>query len=46
MSRIRIAPIVEGHGETEAIRPLLRRIWTELLGGEYADILKPIRRPR
>lgn len=46
MSGLRVAPIVEGHGEVEAVRPLLTRIWTELLGGEYIDVLRPIRHPR
>ena len=46
MSRIRIAPIVEGHGEVQCIRILLQRIWTELLKGEYADVVQPIRRPK
>lgn len=46
MSRLHVAPIVEGHGEVEAIRILLSRIWTELLGGEYIDVIRPIRFPR
>lgn len=46
MSRITIAPIVEGHGDRGAIRILLQRVWTEVLGGEYAEILQPIRHPR
>lgn len=46
MSRLRIAPIVEGHGEVHAIRLLLDRVWRELLGGEYAETLKPVRCPR
>jgi len=46
MSRLRVAPIVEGHGEVSAVRILLQRVWTELLGGQYADVLQPIRRPR
>ena len=46
MSRLRIVPIVEGHGEQEAVRTLLTRIWTELLGGEYLEVLRPIRQPR
>lgn len=46
MSRLRVAPIVEGHGEVNAIRGLLRRIWTELLDGEYVEVIRPIRRPR
>jgi hypothetical protein len=46
LSRLRIAPIVEGHGEDHAIRILLYRIWTELLSGEYVEVLKPIRGSR
>lgn len=41
-----MAPIVEGHGEELAIRILLQRLWTELLGGEYIEVLRPIRSPR
>jgi hypothetical protein len=44
--RLRIAPIVEGHGEQYAIRTLLTRVWTELLGGEFLDVLRPIRGKR
>ena len=32
MSRLRVAPIVEGHGESYCIRILLERVWGELLG--------------
>lgn len=46
MSRIRVAPIVEGRGEYNAVRTLLQRIWIELLGGEYIDVIRPIRHPR
>lgn len=46
MSRLRVAPIVEGHGEVAAVRELLRRVWTDLLGGEHIEVLKPIRVPR
>lgn len=46
MSRLRVAPIVEGHGEDNSIRILLQRVWTELLGGEHVEVLKPIRWPR
>lgn len=46
MSRLRVVPIVEGHGEDQAIRTLLQRIWTDLLGGEYLEVLKPIRGKR
>lgn len=47
MSRLVVAPIVEGHGEQQsAIRTLITRTWTELLGGEYVNVLLPIRQPR
>lgn len=46
MSRLRVAPIVEGHGECEAVRTLLQRIWHEMLHGEHIDVLRPIREPR
>jgi hypothetical protein len=46
LSRLRIAPIVEGHGEDSAIRILLERIWYELFRGQYLDVLKPIRSKR
>ena len=41
MSRLRVAVIVEGDGEVQAIRTLLWRIWTELLDGEYLEIPSP-----
>ncbi len=41
MSRLRVFPIVEGDGDASATPILLRRIWTELLGGEYLEVLKP-----
>lgn len=41
-----MVPIVEGHGEDLAIRILLQRLWTELLGGEHIEVLKPIRSHR
>lgn len=46
MSRIRIAPIVEGHGECSCIRTLLDRVWREACGGAYTEVLQPVRRPR
>lgn len=46
MSRLLIAPIVEGHGECESIRELLRRVWCELCGGEHVEVLRPIRQKR
>lgn len=46
MSFLRVVPIVEGHGDYQAIRTLLHRIWTELLGGKHVDVVCPIRQPR
>lgn len=46
MARLRIAPIVEGHGEIEAVGILLRRLVAHLCFGRTAEILKPIRVPR
>lgn len=46
MSLLRVAPIVEGHGEVQCIRTLLQRIWMELLGGGHLEVLQPIRQPR
>lgn len=46
MTRLRVAPIVEGHGEVEAVRILIERTWCEIVGGEYVDVLKPIRQPK
>lgn len=46
MSRLRVAPVVEGHGDERSIRILLQRIWTELLAGEYIEVLTPIRQHR
>ena len=46
MNQLRVAAIVEGHGEYEAVRILLERIWYELLEGEYIDVLRPIRHKR
>lgn len=43
MTRLRSAPIVEGDGEVACIRILLQRIIQESLGGDYPDVLKPIR---
>jgi hypothetical protein len=41
--RLRVAPIVEGHGEFLCVGNLLRRIWYELLGGQFIEVQKPIR---
>jgi len=46
VSSLRIVPIVEGHGEVQALPILLRRVWTELLGGVFTDVLAPIRSHR
>jgi hypothetical protein len=43
---LRVFPVVEGHGEEQAIRLLLTRIWTELLQVPYLEVLKPMRCPR
>ncbi|MGA3171137.1 MAG: DUF4276 family protein [Chthoniobacteraceae bacterium] len=40
-----IQPIVEGHGEVEAVPVLIRRL-AQLMGVHQVDIGKPIRRPR
>lgn len=37
MSRLRVYPIVEGDGDARAVPILLRRIWTEVLGGEHLE---------
>jgi hypothetical protein len=44
MSRLRVAPVVEGEGEYHCVRILLERVWRELLGGEYLEVERPIRR--
>jgi hypothetical protein len=36
---LRVVVIVEGHGEERAIRTLLERIWYELLGGDYIEVI-------
>lgn len=46
MSRLRIAPIVEGHGEDGALRILLQRIASEILGGVHIEVSRPIRGKR
>lgn len=48
MNRLRIGAIVEGHGEVAAVPILLRRIWQEMLGGDFVEVLQPYRisRPR
>ena len=39
MSRLRVAPIVEGDGEVVCVPILPRRIWGEFLGGEYVEVV-------
>ena len=46
MSRLRVVPIVEGHGEYECIRILIERVWRELLGQGFVEVLRPIREKR
>ena len=43
MTSIDVAPIVEGHGEVEAIRTLLTRIAAEFAPACTMNVLKPIR---
>ena len=45
MSRLRVAAIVEGQGELDCIGILLRRIWSDLVGGDYIDV-KSVRQMR
>jgi Domain of unknown function (DUF4276) len=46
MSRLRIVPIVEGHGEVDAVPKLLRRICKEFFGEVFVNVLQPIRGKR
>lgn len=46
MSGLVIAPIVEGHGEVEAVPVLLRRLAEKLLGQPAIEVLRPIRQRR
>ncbi len=41
-----IAPVVEGHGDTQAVPILLRRIFAEILDASHVDVLPPIRIPK
>jgi Domain of unknown function (DUF4276) len=43
---LRIAVIVEGHGEDTAVRSLLQRVWYEHLNGDALDVLRPLRKPQ
>ncbi len=45
MSKLRVVPIVEGHGEYAAIAKLLKRVWKVLLDGDYLEVLETIRHP-
>jgi hypothetical protein len=45
-SKHAIAPIVEGHGEIQAVPILLRRILGELFDEPDVNVLRPIRIPR
>lgn len=37
---LRVVAVVEGHGEEDgAIRALLERVWYELLGGDYIEVI-------
>ena len=46
MSRLTVAPIVEGHGEFASIRILLQRVWYDIVQGEFIEVLQPIRQPK
>lgn len=46
MTRLVVAPIVEGHGEYNSVRMLLDRVWREICGGTQVDVLRPIREKR
>ena len=43
---LRVVPIVEGHGEVDAVRILLQRLWSEFLGRTRIDVERPIRESR
>ncbi len=45
MSRVRIAAVVEGYGEVEAVPVLIRRIASDLDPALLPDVLHPIRVP-
>lgn len=46
MGLIAVIPIVEGHGETQAVPLLVRRVFAELFDYHGVNVLKPIRTPR
>ncbi len=41
---LHVGVIVEGQGEFLSIEKLLRRIWNELLGGDFIKVLPPFRK--
>jgi hypothetical protein len=42
-----VIPIVEGHGEVQAVPLLLRRLWTEIVTSPHPlEVLKPLREKR
>jgi hypothetical protein len=43
---LRVGLIVEGQGEYAAVRTLLERIWYELLGGDFIEVIRPFRQPQ
>jgi hypothetical protein len=43
---VRVGVIVEGQGEYGGIRTVLERIWYEMLGGDFIDVLRPWRWPQ
>jgi hypothetical protein len=46
LSRLVVAPVVEGHGEDNAIRILIQRTWAEIVHGDFVEVLRPIRSSR
>jgi hypothetical protein len=46
MRRLRIIPIVEGHGEDGSLRVLLQRIAHEILGDVHIEVSRPLRGKR
>jgi hypothetical protein len=43
---LKVGLIVEGQGEYAAVRTLLERVWYELLGGDYIEVIRPFRQPQ
>ena len=44
--RLIVAPVVEGHGEERSVRTLFDRIGREVLGLDYVETCRPVRKPR